>query len=257
MRNKKISLILVIVVAAIIIISVSACSLFGGTSQTVTVQPGEDASAGNYVAANCIPAVLQVYSSSASGSSSACGFFVTDDGYAITNAHVVDGNANANVNVEDINGNVHSAKVVFISESIDIAVLKVDVVAKQSYITFASSSDSDNLYCGDTVYFIGNPANMGILINSGIVSSVNTRVKSTSFDSTIPSIILDANINHGNSGGPVLNKNGYAVGVIYARMESTSASSSQSEDIYGLGCAVPSDPVVGVLETLGVTYTMV
>ena len=68
---------------------------------------------------------------------------------------------------------------------------------------------------------------------------------------------MDGDVNHGNSGGALLNKNGAVVGVIYGRMENNSASSTQKDDIYGLGTAVPSKDLMEFFRDCNVDYTLV
>ena len=244
MRNKKFVIITVALCAVIMAVSLAGCSFSDREAGILTPQFSGDTSSGALVAANNMPACLR-------------GFYITDDGYAITNAHVVGDSLDADVTVEDANGYQAKAKVVYLSEEIDIAVLKVTVYAKQSYVTFASSSDINELYPGDDVYFIGNPANMGLSLGKATVSALDRFMKNSDNPAGgITAVALDGNVNHGNSGGPVFNKNGYAVAVIYARMENNGTYVGQAEDIYGMGCAVPSDTVTQFLTECNISFTM-
>lgn len=257
MRNKKFVIITVALCAVIMAVSLAGCSFSDREAGILTPQFSGDTSSGALVAANNMPACLRVFCKMGATAYAGSGFYITDDGYAITNAHVVGDSLDADVTVEDANGYQAKAKVVYLSEEIDIAVLKVTVYAKQSYVTFASSSDINELYPGDDVYFIGNPANMGLSLGKATVSALDRFMKNSDNPAGgITAVALDGNVNHGNSGGPVFNKNGYAVAVIYARMENNGTYVGQAEDIYGMGCAVPSDTVTQFLTECNISFTM-
>lgn len=258
MRNKKFVFVITLLCLAVVAVSLAGCSLSGERQAGIlTPQFTDDTSTGTLVAANNLPAALRVYCSLSGSTLTSSGFYISSDGYAVTNAHAVNYDTDANLTVEDYNGTRLRASVSYINAEIDIAVIKVAVYAEQSYVTFASSSDVNNVYPGDTAYVIGNPSNLGLGVSSATISALDCYVKEENNPAGgIDSIILDANINHGNSGGPLLNKNGYVVGVIYARLENNSASSGQTEDIYGLGCAVPSDLVTEFLAECNVSYGM-
>lgn len=254
MRNKKIMIVCLALVACIIVLALAGCVLFREREAERVVVTADDASTGRLVAANNMPAALRVFVESATSRVSGSGFYVNKDGYAVTNAHVVD--SSGNIYVEDYEGGTHSARVLYSDASIDIAVLKVDVAVEQSFMKIADSEDPANMYCGDVVYFIGNPSNLGLLMSSALVSSSEVYLKNQS-GHTQKSILLDGDVNHGNSGGALLNKNGAVVGVIYGRMENNSASSTQKDDIYGLGTAVPSKDLMEFLQACNVDYTLV
>ena len=259
MRNKKFIFVTAALCALIIAVSLAGCTFSSDREPGVlTPQFSDDTSTGALVAANNMPAALRVFCSSGGFSTSASGFYVNSQGYAVTNAHAVNYDLDANITVEDVNGNQMRASVVAVAAEIDVAILKVTVFAEQSYMTFASSSDVNNIYPGDTAYMIGNPSNLGLSIASVTISALNRYVKEEDNpEGGLYSIILDANVNHGNSGGPLINKNGYVVGVIYARMENTSSSSGQAEDIYGLGCAVPADEVMAFLTSNSISFSKI
>ncbi|MDE6550634.1 MAG: S1C family serine protease [Clostridia bacterium] len=206
-----------------------------------------NATVGNIVANNCLGAAVQVYAGNSAGS----GFFVTADGYIVTNHHVVSGKTECTI--RDANGQTVKASLVASDAKRDVALLKADTEGRD-YLYFASSGSKENIYVGDTVYIIGNPADLGIIVGTGIVSNLSVYSGSDDRNYSFNSIIVNASINHGNSGGPMINAKGAVVGLIYARFESSSANGAQNNDIYGLACAVPSTAVMAFLGEQGVSY---
>lgn len=255
MHNKKTVFLVAALVVAVLGLALAGCVLFRERQAEVEeVTVLQDASAGALVAQNNMPAALRIFRQSASQLVVGSGFYIGKDGYAVTNAHVVTGGGS--LYVEDYNGETHPAQLLHADDSIDIAVIKVGVWVDQSYMKFASSGDIQNACPGDEIFFIGNPSNLGFLIGTGVLSATGVDLKNGS-GYTMESLIVDASINHGNSGGALLNKNGAVIGVIFARMEHESSGVGQTEDIYGLGCAVPSDTVTAYLDKCGVDYESV
>ena len=154
------------------------------------------------------------------------GVIFSNDGYIVTNLHILSGQ---NINVRLNNGNNYSAGIIGIDENTDIAVLKITSSEKLNKINIANS---ENLKIGDRVLAIGNPYGIGISVSNGIISA-------TGRDYGNPYLQLiqtDAAINPGNSGGALVNEEGYLVGIntkIY----------SQSGSYEGLGFAIPSEKV--------------
>ncbi|TML53646.1 MAG: trypsin-like serine protease, partial [Actinobacteria bacterium] len=164
-------------------------------------------------------------SSQAQGS----GFVYDSDGHIITNNHVVSGASSISVTFAD--GSKYSAKVVGADPSSDLAVLKVD--APSSKLHPLTLGDSTKLEVGDGVVAIGSPFGLSETVTSGIVSALNRDISSTN-NFTISGVIqTDAAINHGNSGGPLLNMAGEVVGI-------TTQIESESGGNDGVGFAVPS-----------------
>jgi putative serine protease PepD len=160
------------------------------------------------------------------------GFVYDSDGHVITNDHVVDGATSISVTLWD--GSKYKATVVGADPSTDLAVLKLDAPASKLHPL--SLGDSSAVSVGDGVVAIGSPFGLDETVTSGIVSALNRSISSVN-QFTIPGAIqTDAAINHGNSGGPLLDMNGRVIGV-------TSQIESESGGNDGVGFAVPSNTV--------------
>jgi putative serine protease PepD len=174
-------------------------------------------------------------SSQAEGS----GFVYDADGDIITNAHVVDGETAIKVRFQD--GKVVNATLVGKDESTDIAVVKVNADATELHpLTIGSSA---NVLVGQTVAAIGSPFGLPETMTAGIVSAVDRTITAPNNYSISGAIQTDAAINHGNSGGPLLNSSGAVIGV-NAQIE------SNSNDNAGVGFAIPIDAVKSVADTI-------
>ena len=162
------------------------------------------------------------------------------NGNIVTNDHVVS-NAKS-VKVTFWNGKTYNASVVGTDPTTDLAVVRVSG-APQSQLHPLTVGDSAALQVGDAVVAIGSPFGLSESVTSGIVSALHRQISSqTKF--TIPNAIqTDAAINHGNSGGPLLNSEGQVVGV-------NSQIQSDSGDNAGVGFAIPSDTVRSVASQL-------
>src|SRR5919197_6375701 len=137
------------------------------------------------------------------------GFVYDANGDIVTNQHVVDGAES--VSVKFWNGKTYSAHVVGTDASTDLAVVKVD--APSSMLHPLSLGDSSSLQVGDGVIAIGSPFGLEETVTSGIVSALHRQMTSPSGFAIPDSIQTDAAINHGNSGGPLLDTRGNVVGV--------------------------------------------
>jgi len=162
------------------------------------------------------------------------GFVVRDDGYIVTNNHVVDGGEDITVTLSD--KSTHKATVVGADQPTDLAVLKIETNRRLQTVEFGNSSD---MRVGDWVLAIGNPfPSLGLdrTVTVGVVSGKGR--SQLSFGSETPIyqdyIQTDASINPGNSGGPLINLEGKVVGV-------NSAIASPSGGSVGIGFAIPSD----------------
>lgn len=187
----------------------------------------------------------QVVQSASSGS----GFIITDDGYIVTNYHVISeglSSSGANVEVTLNDGSTYAAEVVGGDEDYDLAVLKIDPGENTlTPVTFGSSAD---LQVGDEVLAIGNPlGELTFSMSEGIVSCVDREinVEGTPFDM----IQITAAVNSGNSGGPLFNNHGEVIGIVSAKYSSASSSSS-STSVEGLGFAIPMDDVADMVSQL-------
>ncbi len=191
--------------------------------------------ADSVVAINCI-------GSSGYGqfTSSGSGFCWTEDGYIISNYHVVDGASEIAVVTND--GEEYDAEYVGGDASNDIALLKIEAEGLQA-VTIGASSE---LIVGDQVAAVGNAlGELSSTLTVGYVSAIDRIV--TTEGSQINMIQTDAAINAGNSGGPLFNMKGEVIGITTAKYSGTVASGASIE---GIGFAIPMDDVLGMLEDL-------
>ena len=191
-----------------------------------------------------------IFGQTASAALSGTGFFISTDGYILTNYHVIEDayTSNNKINVLTHDGTSYNATVVGIEESNDLAVLKIDA-SNTNAVTFG---DSDSMSVGDTVYAVGNPmGELQFTMTSGMVSALDRSVTTSEYSSAINMFQFDAAINSGNSGGPVYNANGEVIGVATAKYSSSSGSSSAS--VEGLGFAIPSNDAKSIADDLTTT----
>lgn len=174
------------------------------------------------------------------GTATGSGFILTEDGYVITNCHVVEGATSVSVITHD--NTEYPATVVGTEDANDIAVLKIEAAGLPA-VTIGSS---DSLIVGDMVVAIGNP--LGELTSTQTVGYVSGKDRDVTTDGSIMSMIqTDAAINSGNSGGPLFNMYGEVVGVTTAKYSGTSGSGATIE---GIGFAIPIDDVMGIISDL-------
>jgi serine protease Do len=162
---------------------------------------------------------------------SGSGFFIDSNGTIVTNKHVVRGAFRITVTLND--GTTLDAHVVGAAAMVDIAVLKVDAGKP---VPFLQLANDDKVRVGDPVLAVGNPLGLGTSASSGIVSALNRDLRNSPFDDYVQT---DAAINHGNSGGPLLNTNGHVIGV-----NTILLTNVKNEGSNGLGFAI-SSTVVG------------
>jgi S1-C subfamily serine protease len=181
---------------------------------------------------------------SGSGSGSGSGVVLTEDGYVLTNNHVVEeaGTGGA-IQVRTADGTLYDAELVGTEPSADIAVVKLDDASGLTPATFA---DSDEVQVGDVAVAIGAPLGLSNTVTDGIVSATNRAVNlgpSGDENTVIDAIQTDAAINPGNSGGALVNAAGEVIGVntaIATVAGGTPGGAEQSGNI-GVGFAVPSN----------------
>jgi serine protease Do len=167
------------------------------------------------------------------------GFFISADGYVVTNNHVVQNAKSVTVTTAD--GKTLDAKVVGTDPKTDLALLKVTQSGDYPYVSFAKEMPR----IGDWVVAIGNPYGLGGTVTAGIISAEGRDIGDGPYDRFLQ---IDAPINRGNSGGPTFNMQGQVVGV-------NTAIYSPSGGSVGIGFAIPSttaDTVIGALEHGGV-----
>ena len=154
------------------------------------------------------------------------GFIIDPSGIIVTNKHVIDGAFDIKATLSD--GTLVSARLLAASPLVDIAVLKVDV---DHMLPSLEWGNSDDLQAGDPVLTIGNALGWGTSVSAGIVSGLNRNLMDSPFDNYIQT---DASINHGNSGGPLINRDGKVVGI------DTALFNPVGEGFIGIGFAIPA-----------------
>ena len=172
---------------------------------------------------------------------SGSGFFISEDGYVLTNHHVVEYaikyNQPAKVIAHD--GTHYDAAVVGYDSDNDIAVLQVD--AKE--LDFASLGNSDTISVGDTVYAVGNPlGELQFSMTTGSVSATDRLISTQEAAPAINMFQIDAAVNEGNSGGPVYDDGGRVIGIVTAKYS--------EEGIEGIGFAIPINDAVTIATDL-------
>jgi len=162
------------------------------------------------------------------------GFFISADGYVVTNNHVVENAANVTVSMDD--GKELPAKVIGTDAKTDLALLKVDGGSDFPYVRLASQKAR----IGDWVLAVGNPFGLGGTVTAGIVSAQHRDIGAGPYDDFIQ---IDAPVNKGNSGGPTFNLSGEVVGV-------NTAIYSPSGGSVGIAFAIPASTVEQVVASL-------
>jgi putative serine protease PepD len=193
------------------------------------------------IAARVSPSVVEIDSTTSTGSDTGSGFFIAKNGYIMTNNHVIEAAylAKAKITVKLSNNNEYTATVVGRDTSYDLAVLKIDVSDAPALVL----GNSDNVQVGDPVIAIGSPLGLQGTVTSGIISAKNRPV-TTSSDNTagessfIDALQTDAAINPGNSGGPLVDATGAVIGVNSAIASLGTTIDGQPGSI-GLGFAIP------------------
>ena len=248
------------------------------TGETTVIAPSEDPTLAEAVSAKCLPSVAAItvyaeasqndamsqyfgyqYGGQGDGSgdlvaySQGSGVVLTEDGYIITNNHVVEGGSAYEVMVA---GETYEADLVGTDPSSDVAVLKAK---DASGLTVMELGDSDNLTIGEWVMTLGSPFGLEQSVATGIVSATSRsqimdaqesmQSGGTGEITIYPNMIqTDAAINPGNSGGPTFNAAGQVIG-INSSIAST-ATSSDSAGSIGIGFAIPSNLVKRVADEI-------
>ena len=279
--KKKIYVVAIILALTLLLCSTVGCTLKDDTQKYyIEIGQVEDSRVASIVANNTIPSCVRITAEfpSISRTSKSSGFFISSNGYIITNRHCVVRSKNgtdlpsdksdaleAQLKVTDTSGYTYTAKLVDYSTSADIALIRIippllDVIIDKEFapLTFDTVSTP---YYGDRLYTVGNPEDMGFIFSELMVASPAIKLSSKDAHS---SIILDGNINHGNSGSPLIDVNSHVVGLVFARVESSDnslniAPAEKPSSTYGLGCAIPAKVVTDFLDECNVvdylTYT--
>jgi serine protease Do len=162
------------------------------------------------------------------------GFFISADGYAVTNNHVVDKAETVEVSTDD--GKTYSAKVIGTDPRTDVALIKIDGRNDFPYVRFAEKQPR----IGDWVLAVGNPFGLGGTVTAGIVSARGRDIGAGPYDDFIQ---IDAPVNRGNSGGPTFDVDGSVIGV-------NTAIYSPSGGSVGIAFAIPAETVKSVIGQL-------
>jgi len=191
---------------------------------------------------------MQQYVTEGAGS----GVIVTNDGYIVTNNHVIDGAGKIMVTLVD--GSEYEAKLIGADSMTDVAVLKINAKG----LTPATYGNSDQLAVGDLAVAIGNPlGELGGTVTAGIISALDRELVIDGQTMTL--LQTDSSINPGNSGGGLFNDDGQLIGIVVAK--------SSGSDVEGLGFAIPINTAADVAQQLmdggyvkgqpstGMTYT--
>ncbi|KAA9134810.1 S1C family serine protease [Microbacterium caowuchunii] len=257
-----------------------------GGSSVITVNDTENVNRTTAVAAKVVPSVVTISASSSSGAGTGSGVIISDDGYVLTNTHVVtlDGaTADPTITVTTSENRVYKASIVGTDPTYDLAVIKLEDASGLPAIEFA---DSSKLNVGDQAVAVGAPLGLDNTVTTGIVSALNRSIEIASsaapddssgeeqeepgapsegpfqFDfgqgqatpqssATIKIAVIqtDAAINPGNSGGALVDDEGRLIGINVAIASSGGTSSGQSGNI-GVGFAIPSNIAERVAEEI-------
>ena len=204
------------------------------------------------VYASTVNSVVSINTTSTSGTnifgqavetaSAGSGFIISQDGYIVTNYHVVKGATSVKVTL--YNGNTYDATVIGGDSDYDVAVIKIDTTGL-SPVTLGNSEDVN---VGDTVLAIGNPlGELTFSLTAGLVSAKDREV-TLSNSLTMDLIQTDCAINSGNSGGALFNLYGEVIGITNAKYSSSSSSSTASID--NIGFAIPINHVLSIVKSI-------
>lgn len=218
-------------------------------ANTVTaadVKPGSVTYAAQVASKSAADIKVQMANGTAVGS----GIVLSEDGYVLTNHHVVAGaGAGSKITVTTSDGKQHSAEVTGTSPSYDLAVIKLDGA---SGLTPATLGDSDALQVGEQVVAVGSPDALTNTVTSGIISALSRTVtagdESGSAVTVYNGLQTDTPINPGNSGGPLVNLQGQVVAVNSA--VDTGQASSGGPQSFGLGFAIPINTAKRIADQL-------
>lgn len=223
---------------------------FTTSKVTLSTSNSGDVPAGRFaaVAASVADSVVTIEAKSDDAGAQGSGVVVDGRGYVVTNNHVISEAAASpskfKLTVVFNDGKEVPANLVGRDPKTDLAVLKVDNVDN---LTVAKFGDSSKLRVGEEVVAVGAPLGLRSTVTHGIISALNRPVplsgEGSDTDTVIDAVQTDASINHGNSGGPLINMNSEVIGI-------NTAGKSLSDSASGLGFAIPVNEVKETVETL-------
>ena len=196
----------------------------------------------------------QGQSSTSEATASGSGIIISEDGYIVTNNHVVDSSSESTY--YDISqatslkvslygdDTQYEAQIIGKDAQTDLAVLKID----KTGLTPAEFADSDTVKVGEFAMAVGNPLDLGTSITCGIVSALNRKVQDSDGKTTYTCIQSDAEINSGNSGGALVNSQGQVIGINTLKVASTG--------VEGIGFAIPINSTTNVIDQLKTNQTV-
>ena len=209
-----------------------------GTTLTITPAAGGEALSYQEIYRRNIPSIVSIRGYTSDGMSLGTGVVLSEDGYIITNAHVIEGSYEVEILLYD--DSTYNALLVGMDTESDLAVLKIDA----RDLTPAQFGDSDQLQVGDTALAIGNPLGEELrgTMTDGIISAINRDVNVDGRSMVL--LQTTAALNSGNSGGALINDHGQVIGITTLKM------SSYYDTIEGLGFAIPTTTVKGIVDAL-------
>jgi S1-C subfamily serine protease len=249
--------------AAVLLVVANVLGLVGGGQTTVvkgayaafkssglTPQQIYEKHAGSVVEITAtFPGTYDVFGQQTGGGQAlGTGFVVSQDGYILTNAHVVSesGQSVSTVTVtfkgDGSQGTQVEGTVIGADESTDVALIKVDPSQTPALVPIPLG-DSSAVTVGEEVVAIGNPLGLDFSLSTGVVSATDRELQSPNGATITGGIQTDAAINHGNSGGPLINAEGQVIGI-------NEQIASQGGGSEGIGFAVPINTAVQVMEQI-------
>lgn len=178
-----------------------------------------------------------IFGQRVSGASAGSGFIISEDGYILTNYHVIQNASDIQVTLHD--GKTYNANVIGYEQDRDVAVIKIEDTVNLKPVLLG---DSSKIEVGEPVVAIGNPlGELTFSVTEGIVSALDREI-STDLYSGINMFQVDCAVNEGNSGGPIFNQYGEVIGIVSAKYA--------SETIEGLGFCIPINDVSVIVEDL-------
>lgn len=187
-------------------------------------------------------------STTSEATASGSGIIISEDGYIVTNNHVVDSSsASTYYDISEATSvkvslygedTQYDAKIIGKDSQTDLAVLKIE----KTGLTPAEFADSDTVKVGEFAMAVGNPLDLGTSITCGVVSALNRKVQDSEGTTTYTCIQTDAAINSGNSGGALVNSQGQVIGINTLKVASTG--------VEGIGFAIPINSTTDIIDQL-------